>query len=654
MKKILITLGLFLSLSLFAQTNYYLDATNGDDGAAGTIGAPWQTISKINSSSFSGGDTIFFKRGERWFETLTVPSSGTTGSPIVHSAYGTGENPLFYSGSNVGSWSLDHAKGEGGIWVADRGQYVADWGDDGGYHFYTGTDTINGLYAESFDTTNLTQEFEYAWINPGDPANGELYIYSPSDPNILYDSIIRDSLSNAILLNNKEHLVFENLSFLHYRVTAFRDTYPATTQLDGLEIKNCYIGFMGMPNSAFSVGMSVWHSNMYLHNNFITAMGRRGLSINMDGSSTIFMDSVYIYDNYFSRGFHTTGTDIALAGAATFTDIFVYNNIIDDSQNDYTLYDGSVGLYTEGNGTGYFSNYYVYNNVIIENSGIGIDVQGVDTAYIDHNSFYGKNPGITYSGGYMFITGGSTQIYMRNNAIYNNATTTDHPSYFFNTGASVEIQQSDYNLLYASNAPTYLVNDFGGNGTYITSEWSDYVSEFGQDANSVTPTDPLYTSTSEPYDLRPQEGSPLIEAATPIAWITVDKDGNARDETTPTIGAYEDTAVPSSEKDILTFTLPEQTVAATINDITFTVAIIVAYGTDISALTPTITVSTGATIAPLSGTEQNFSSPFEYTVTAEDLSTQVWTVTVTVASAPTTTTISFNGALRLDGKTVVW
>ncbi len=54
-------------------------------------------------------------------------------------------------------------------------------------------------------------------------------------------------------------------------------------------------------------------------------------------------------------------------------------------------------------------------------------------------------------------------------------------------------------------------------------------------------------------------------------------------------------------------------------------------GTDVSALTPEITISTGATISPESGQAVDFTNPVEYTVTAEDVTvTKVWTVTVSV------------------------
>lgn len=56
----------------------------------------------------------------------------------------------------------------------------------------------------------------------------------------------------------------------------------------------------------------------------------------------------------------------------------------------------------------------------------------------------------------------------------------------------------------------------------------------------------------------------------------------------------------------------------------------VPYGTDVTALAPTVTI-TGASVSPASGAAQNFTSPITYTVTAADGSTQTYTVTVTIA-----------------------
>lgn len=92
--------------------------------------------------------------------------------------------------------------------------------------------------------------------------------------------------------------------------------------------------------------------------------------------------------------------------------------------------------------------------------------------------------------------------------------------------------------------------------------------------------------------------------------------------------------VASTATDILTFTLADQTGAATINTTNHTVFIEVTWDADITDLTPTITLSYGATIDPLSGVSQDFTSPVTYTVTAlDETTTQEWVVTVTQEAA---------------------
>lgn len=87
---------------------------------------------------------------------------------------------------------------------------------------------------------------------------------------------------------------------------------------------------------------------------------------------------------------------------------------------------------------------------------------------------------------------------------------------------------------------------------------------------------------------------------------------------------------PSSEKKILTFKIG--TAVGVVDESDHTVEVEVPYGTTVTALEPVITVSDKATVSPASGTATDFTSPVTYTVTAEDETTQAYTVTVTVAS----------------------
>ncbi len=77
------------------MADYFVDATSGSDSNDGlSTGAPWKTAAKVDAGSFSAGDTVSFKSGEEWRETLTFPSSGSIGTPIVIGAYGTGDAPI--------------------------------------------------------------------------------------------------------------------------------------------------------------------------------------------------------------------------------------------------------------------------------------------------------------------------------------------------------------------------------------------------------------------------------------------------------------------------------------------------------------------------------------------------------------------------------
>ena len=91
----------------------------------------------------------------------------------------------------------------------------------------------------------------------------------------------------------------------------------------------------------------------------------------------------------------------------------------------------------------------------------------------------------------------------------------------------------------------------------------------------------------------------------------------------------------SSEKSISSFAFSGLTpeVDGIVDNTGYTVNLTVPSGTDLTTLTPTIVVSDNATISPASDVAQDFTNPVTYTVTAQDGSTQNYTVTVTTFTA---------------------
>ena len=97
------------------------------------------------------------------------------------------------------------------------------------------------------------------------------------------------------------------------------------------------------------------------------------------------------------------------------------------------------------------------------------------------------------------------------------------------------------------------------------------------------------------------------------------------------VSVYADSCTVAT--DIITFSIPQETGPATINYATKNIHDQVASGSGLTNLTPTITVSQGATISPASGVAQDFTNSVMYTVTGFDGITQsVWMVTVTEAA----------------------
>jgi hypothetical protein len=80
------------------------------------------------------------------------------------------------------------------------------------------------------------------------------------------------------------------------------------------------------------------------------------------------------------------------------------------------------------------------------------------------------------------------------------------------------------------------------------------------------------------------------------------------------------------------------------------ITLIVPLNTNVTALVPTIAVSPKATVSPTTGLPQNFTNPVSYTVTAEDGTTQTYSVSAVINPPKITTFAPDNG---VAGTTVV-
>ena len=98
-----------------------------------------------------------------------------------------------------------------------------------------------------------------------------------------------------------------------------------------------------------------------------------------------------------------------------------------------------------------------------------------------------------------------------------------------------------------------------------------------------------------------------------------------------------------NEKSILSFRFDALDEDGVIDEVARKIDFVLPAETDVTQLVPTIEVSEGATVEPASGVAQDFTNPVTYTVTAQNGTTAVYTVTVVVEG----------GNVEPTGKTVL-
>ncbi len=141
----------------------------------------------------------------------------------------------------------------------------------------------------------------------------------------------------------------------------------------------------------------------------------------------------------------------------------------------------------------------------------------------------------------------------------------------------------------------------------------------GTGLTGLTPT----ITVSNSATISPLSGASVDFDSGPVTYTVEAEDGTEQSWTVTV------TEAESSAKDITGFTLANRTGESVIDSTAGTVSIQVLYNSDLTALSPSITVSDSAAISPESGEAVDFSSgSTTYTVTAEDDTTKTWTVSV--------------------------
>lgn len=142
----------------------------------------------------------------------------------------------------------------------------------------------------------------------------------------------------------------------------------------------------------------------------------------------------------------------------------------------------------------------------------------------------------------------------------------------------------------------------------------------GTDITHLTPTITVSTYAT----IEPESGVPQ-DFTNPVYYTVTAMNG--------TTAQYMVEAVvhdADNEKSILSFRFDALDADGDIDEIARKIDFVLPAETDVTQLVPTIEVSEGATVEPASGVAQDFTNPVNYTVTAQNGTTAVYTVTVVV------------------------
>lgn len=499
-------------------------SNGGSDTNTGTsITDAWQTIAKVNAVEFLAGDTIFFHTGDTWRETLTVPSSGSDGSPIVFTKYdSTGESgadPII-SGGDIGDG-----------WTNVSGD---KW-------YFTGLSTNpntvvfrDTMGTQVWTSASVDTEKEWFWTTSGDDT---LFIYSSDTTNIEYGA-----RSNCVNITNYDYIILDNLTL---QTARFANIQIGGTS-DHITVQSCTsrFGKDGVRVQGSTVGGGNIIQDNEIH--YCFEYGVRFDDHILSGSGT----ESYVRRNNINNN-HWAGIELEARYVIVESNIVTDNGSVGNNFQGIHLYgkgaencgDHCIIRYNKVSGQGGTSpnatgimidvdcdTNEVYYNIVYESQGGGIAIYGATDAEIYNNSVYDNGQNGTGQGEIRIKDDGTdqtTRITVKNNIGY--ATQAGTYSIFIDPNSSGNTIDVTNNLWYSTQSYWYVHNVDTG-ATLAT--WNGKTG-VGTDLNN----DPLMVNPTTDFTL--QSTSPCINTGTDVG-LTTDYAGNTVPfESIPDMGAYE-------------------------------------------------------------------------------------------------------------------
>ena len=298
-------------------TTYYVDSQSGNDGyngrapihQSGAIG-PWRTLSKINFTTFSPGDSILLKRGGVWFDGPLEPVNGgipggtvtiteeILGQPFSFKLVNPNDNKCIYFGA-YGEGPKPRIDCQGGRGIILWHNYIIVEN----LHIENGGNNVlwlakpDGNYWNIISNVDVTRSASNAVRSSFGGGNiwlKGLYVYNYGTNGILLNGSENNRLQGVLVedcwIENPETLELEDA------ITCHRDEFGNDLKGD-IVIRNNTILRSGEDGIDITSG-----HNILLEGNDIRYSFSAGIYIVKDWVSTVEVRSNFLFSNSISQG----------------------------------------------------------------------------------------------------------------------------------------------------------------------------------------------------------------------------------------------------------------------------------------------------------------------------------------------------------------
>lgn len=503
--------------------SYYVDATGGNDSNPGSLAAPFQTLSKVNSLTLNPGESVLLKKGQTWkAQNILVPSSGAAGKVITFGAYGTGANPIIDPTSRFTDFTLH----SGAIWKrTDTNDPAQVFGD--GVRMTWSAD-VAGLAAGRWCKV---AGVVYVWCSDGgNPNSGHTIEYALSAQNLAVD------------FNGKSYITFDSIDVTKSNTAAYITFSTGTTNF---VIKNCTVSWSA--NRSILIGTNANVTWTYPTDGLIyNVIGHDSLDPDfwIGHCSRVIVENCETYNvgkDYVNKNYSATGTHFpdGILVSAEAIDCVVRHCYVHD------MFAG-VGLLDERSG-GLKSTRTIFERNHVDTSGtslVAIKIEGDN--HICRSNWVNAGTGTAVMLG---ATTPATPSVLNNTLVSATAAghsmdTSSQPGLTFKNNIVIRAGATNRYISVAAPAQTNFV---ASNNLYYgasTGRWFWGPTEYttlatwqtgsGKDANAVN-ADPVFVTANTNVHLQTTSPAKFTGVA---AGVTLDYDG-VTFAAPPSIGCYE-------------------------------------------------------------------------------------------------------------------